>query len=159
EAGVQSAPPAKLAPPAGGGAPPDGKNAPATGTQPAPKGPPANAPPGAKNGKVPLPPGAGGAARLPAIGGPGGPPGGPALNLPAGENASLTHNRLVLKDGKAATTPTAYVGATRVRATLGPPARDGESNIGLQISLEPKLLWRRLTALRPHKAIDDQGQT
>jgi hypothetical protein len=72
---------------------------------------------------------------------------------------------VVLKDGKPNTSPTAYVGAARVRAIAAlprpigaPPAPDDEVNVGLQFSLEPKLDWRRLTALRLNKAVDNEDQ-
>jgi hypothetical protein len=78
---------------------------------------------------------------------------------------ALANNRLLLKDGKAASSPTAYMGAARIRAVGASPlfpgsaVPDGEAIINLQISLEPKLLWRRLTALRIDKVVDDQDQT
>jgi hypothetical protein len=166
KAEAQATAPAKSAPPATGdapaAAPSEDKIAPATGTQPAAKAPPAAAPPGGNNPKAAAPPVGGFLVRKLAAGGPAG---GFVLKAPgvAGMNAPLATNRLVLKDGKAATVPTAYVGAARVRAVSDAkhtpaPTRDDESNIGLQISLEPKLLWRRFTKLRLDKAVDDQGQ-
>ncbi|HMF12688.1 MAG TPA: hypothetical protein VKE94_10295 [Gemmataceae bacterium] len=82
----------------------------------------------------------------------------------AGINAPLASNRLVLKDGKPKASPTAYVGAARVRAVSDAkqgqgPAREGEAVIGLQFSLEPKIAWRRLTSLRLDRAVDDQDQS
>jgi len=75
-------------------------------------------------------------------------------------------DRIVLIDGKPPTLPTVYVGAARIgairdsRYTAAKPARETETNIGLQFSLEPKLLWHRLMALnlRIEKPVDDQGQ-
>src|SRR5262249_9008246 len=160
----KAATPGKPAQPAGGNAPtaapPDGKSAPATATQPAAKAAPAAAPPGWNGAKLPAPPIGGFAVKkLPAGG-----VAGFALKAPriAGANAPLAANKLILKDGKPTTSPTAYAGAARVRAVKDakhtPAAGEGESVIGLQISLEPKLVWRRLNTLRLDKAVDDQGQ-
>jgi RNA polymerase sigma factor (sigma-70 family) len=161
----KAATPGKPAQPAGGNAPaaapPDGKIAPPKATQPAAKAPPAAAPPGGNGAKVPVLPVGGIALKQFPAGGPGG---GFMLKAPpvAGVNAPLAVNKLILKDGKTTTSPTAYAGAARVRAVNDakhtPAAGEGESAIGLQISLEPKLVWRRLNTLRLDKAVDDQGQ-
>jgi RNA polymerase sigma factor (sigma-70 family) len=162
--------PAKEAPTSPAAAPPGGQTKlppaaapPAGKSAPAGKAPPAVAPPGGNNAKPPAPP-AGGVAVKRLI--PAAPGAGFALKAPGvlQVTASIGTNRLVLKDGKAASSPTAYVGAARVRALSdakrGPaPAGDGEVNVGLQISLEPRLLWRNLTAMRLDKALDDQDQT
>jgi RNA polymerase sigma factor (sigma-70 family) len=166
----------KIPPPA---APAPGDQAAPAAAQPAAKAPPAaatppagQAPPFARQPAqkiAPPAPAGGGVVAPPAIAGPGGGlPAGFVLRAPpgmAGANVPIAPSRLVLKDGKPATSPTAYVGAARVRAVTGPPqfaalpAREGESDIGLQFSLEPRLVWRRLTALRLDKAVDDQDQT
>jgi hypothetical protein len=171
EAGAQPTPPAKVAPPAGGetppAAPPGGKIVPASETQPAGKALPAAAPPDGKNAKAAAPPAGAWAVRQARVAGPGVPPAGFVLRAPpaiAGVNAPPAKNRLLLKDGKAATSPTAYVGAVRVRPVDAnhiiptPPGGDGEVSLGLRFSLEPKLLWRRLLSLHL-KAADDQDQT
>ena len=70
---------------------------------------------------------------------------------------------IYLKDGKDKAAPTDYAGAVRIRAVanaaqvLGAPA-PGESLVGLQVSLEPKIRWQNLVAVRVDKAMDDQGQ-
>lgn len=137
--------------------PPAGKSAPAG--LPAGKGPPAVAPPNGKDAKLPPP-----AAGLGGIG----PFGGFGLQGPrafaGGVSAPSGRNRLLLKDGKPASLPTAYIGAARVRAnsdTKGfpAPAHEGEVNVGLHFSLEPRLLWLQFTAMHLDKAVDDQDQT
>jgi hypothetical protein len=103
------------------------------------------------------------AAGEPEMAGGGKPPAPPAGAKPI--KARVT-DRIVLVDGKPSQLPTVYVGAARIRAirdsryTAAKPAREGETNIGLHFSLEPKLLWHRLMALnlRIEKAVDDQGQ-
>jgi hypothetical protein len=161
--------------PGGQVAPP--KEAPAQKKAPAPA-PAIPGPTDAKLGLIPAGPAAGGQAAAPPPGtkvvappaapGPGGLPAGPVLKAPpaaGGTNAPPAANRLVLREGKADTSPTAYIGAARIRAVSdpkimpAPPARDGESSVHLEFSLEPKLVWRRCTALRLDKAVDDQGQT
>jgi RNA polymerase sigma factor (sigma-70 family) len=169
-AAPQATPPAKL---------PAGEQAPPPAGQPAAKAPPAAAgrPAGQVAPPAGFPPaqkaapagGAGGGAIAPsAIVEPGGPPAGFVLQAPprfAGVNAPLAPNRLVLQEGKPNTSPTAYVGAARGRAVAAlprpigaPPAPDDEFNVGFQFSLEPKLAWRRLTAFRLDKAVDNLDQ-
>ena len=71
--------------------------------------------------------------------------------------------QIVLKDGKEKALPTAYVGAVRVRLLDNPApilgaAPQGEMLLGLQVSLEPKIRWQNLLAVRIDKALDDQDQ-
>jgi hypothetical protein len=70
---------------------------------------------------------------------------------------------IILKDGKVQDVPTAYTGAVRIQAIdvqqLFGRAPTGEYLLGLKVSLEPKIRWQNLVALRIDKAVDDQGQT
>jgi hypothetical protein len=71
-------------------------------------------------------------------------------------------NQILLKDGKAATVPTDYSGAVRIKqmdntAMFGPTG-EKELLLGLKVSPEPKIQWQQLVNVRIDKAIDDQDQ-
>ena len=100
-------------------------------------------------------------------------PGGPVIGVgPAlppgvvvgpGVGAAATPvDGIVLADGRAETLPTDASSTVRVQAlskadSFG-PAPDGELQIALRLSLEPKLQWQGVDKVTITKAIDDQKQ-
>lgn len=71
-------------------------------------------------------------------------------------------NQITLIDGKSVTRPTDARSAVRIRLSdkanqLGKPA-EGEIQVGLQVTPEPKLTMHQLVSVRVDKALDDQGQ-
>lgn len=71
--------------------------------------------------------------------------------------------RIVLTDGPSREMPTAYVGALRIRALLpttavGQARFNGETQIGLEISAEPRMGWQGVLDFRIDRALDEQGQ-
>lgn len=84
----------------------------------------------------------------------GGLPADGGIHWQGSESASIT-----LREGKLRNVPTVQAGAIRLRLldkVFGQPAEKGE--FMLQIAAEPNLGWRKATALRIDKAVDDQGQ-
>jgi RNA polymerase sigma factor (sigma-70 family) len=76
---------------------------------------------------------------------------------------SAAPDRIVLADGRPRDLPASDGTAVRVRALgkadgPGSPA-DGEAVLALEVTPEPKLRWRGVTAVEVGKATDDQGQT
>jgi RNA polymerase sigma factor (sigma-70 family) len=126
-------------PPLPAAAPPRAPGAPA----PPPGQPPAlPVAPAALPGALMPPPAAG---RLPARDG---------VHWQGSESASIT-----LREGELRNAPTVQAGAIRLRLldkVFGQPVEKGE--FMLQIAAEPNLGWRRATAVRIDKAVDDRGQ-
>jgi len=105
-----------------------------------------------------------------AKGGPGAGPNAPAIRVyrgPGGMAAPST-NQITLIDGVPKNEGTFYAGAVRIRSLVGskaqpdgvmPAARpEGELELPLQISPEPKLAWHGIARVRIDRAVDDFNQ-
>ncbi len=136
------------------------KTQPAPAPQPTPQGavplggaaPPANVP------AVPAAP--------PAVGAPAPPPGAVLIGgfglAPVPGAPTTSSDAITLVDGKVDALPTDASSAVRVQALpkadqFG-PAPDGELQVGLRLSLEPKLQWQGVDKITVTKASDDQKQ-
>jgi hypothetical protein len=73
-------------------------------------------------------------------------------------------NQLVIRPGRPRHLPTYQAGALRVRALppdpppAGPPVAEGETWVGLEVRLEPRLRLQSVLGLRVDRALDDQGR-
>jgi hypothetical protein len=81
-----------------------------------------------------------------------------------GEITARQESQLILKAGSPQPRPTCQAGALRVRAlppdTLlpGHPRVDGETLLGLEVRLEPRLQLQSVLGLRIDRAVDDRDQ-
>jgi RNA polymerase sigma factor (sigma-70 family) len=161
------APPAVPAPPAGRPGQPARVPGPYPGAAPGqpalPPGatPAMPAPPGAAPGQ-PVPPPALPVAPRPGM--PGLPPGAmPGIQLQPGGGIHLgssPQGSIILCEGKSRDVPTTQAGAIRFRILdkMFGPLYTENYLLALQIAAEPKIGWRKATALHIDKAVDDRGQ-
>jgi len=102
-----------------------------------------------------------------AKGGPGSAPAPPAamrVYRTSGGVPAPSTNQIVLVDGTPRNDGTFYAGAVRIRPLPagtqipGVPRQEGELELPLQISPEPKLVWHGIARVRIDKAVDDFNQ-
>jgi hypothetical protein len=78
--------------------------------------------------------------------------------------AMANSSALILMDGKLKKEPTLYAGAVRIRPLPpgtqipGVPKQEGELELPLQVTPEPKVAWHGISRVRVDKAIDDTNQ-